>query len=159
MLATDPELNRIDMTGNEELSRLNVEEQARYRWMRVSFWWGMEGLYRQWDLGVLPNEEWQAWYRVICSTLESPGQRAFWEEEQNPVYIPQFVEIVESCDSFRGASPRCRVNSYSTTPRLTVSLQNGTGNSPALSVSTSNSSCSRIIDKNQSCASLAVRRP
>lgn len=103
MLATDPELNRINMIGNEEPSRLNVEEQARYRWMRVSFWWGMQGLYRQWDLGVLPNEEWQAWYRVICSTLESPGQRAFWEEQGNSVYIPQFVEIVESCDSFRGA--------------------------------------------------------
>ena len=46
-----------------------------------------------------------------------------------------------------------------TTTRLTVSLQNGTGHSPALSVSTSNSSFSAIILRNHSLASWAVRRP
>ena len=44
---------------------------------------------------------------------------------------------------------------YSTTTRLTVSLQNGTGHSPGLSVSTTNSSCERIMSRNQSCASRA----
>ena len=52
-----------------------------------------------------------------------------------------------------------RAESYSTTTCRTVSLQNGTGHSPTRSVSTSNSSCSHIIDKNQSWASRAVRRP
>ena len=42
---------------------------------------------------------------------------------------------------------------YSTSTRLTVSLQNGIGASPALSVSTTNSSCERIMSRNQSCAS------
>ena len=52
-----------------------------------------------------------------------------------------------------------QADSYSTTTRLTVSLQNGTGHSPALSVSTSNDSCSRIISRNQSWASRAVWMP
>ena len=38
-----------------------------------------------------------------------------------------------------------QAESYSTTTRLTVSLQKGIGGSPARSVSTSNSSCSRIM--------------
>ena len=44
---------------------------------------------------------------------------------------------------------RRRAPPYPTITRRTVSLQNGTGRSPALSVSTSNSSYSCIIDGNQ----------
>ena len=88
MFATDPEVNRIYTIGNEDPARLNVEEQARYRWILISFWWGMQGLYGQWDLGVLPDEEWQAWYRVMCRYLENPGHRAFLAE--NDALIPEF---------------------------------------------------------------------
>jgi len=101
MFATNPELIRIIIIADEDPSQLNDVERERYRMVSLSFWWGMQGLYRQWTLGVLPNEDWQAWYRVICSNLESPSQRAFWEGEQ--VFIPEFIEIIESCDSFQGA--------------------------------------------------------
>ena len=101
MFVTDPEVNRINMIGTEDPSRLNLEEQARYRWILISFWWGMQGLYGQWNLGVLPDEEWQAWYNVMCQYMETPSQRAFLAD--NEALIREFVEIVESCDSFRGA--------------------------------------------------------
>ena len=48
---------------------------------------------------------------------------------------------------------------YSTITRLPVSRQNGIGGAPALSVSTSNSSCSRIMRRNQSWASRALWMP
>ncbi len=72
MFITDPEVNRINMIGAQDRSLLNVEEQERYRWILISYWWGMQGLYRQWDLGVLPDEEWQAWYTVMCNYMEDP---------------------------------------------------------------------------------------
>ena len=100
MFVTDAEVNRINMIGAEDPSQLNVEEQARYRWILISYWWGMQGLYRQWDLGVLPDEEWEAWYSVMCGYMENPGQRAFLAENQ--ALIREFVEIVEACDSFQG---------------------------------------------------------
>ena len=101
MFVTDPEVNRINMIGEEDASLLNAEEEARYRWILISYWWGAQGLYRQWDLGVLPDEEWQAWYSVMCGYMESPSQRTFLAENQS--LIREFVDIVESCDSFQGA--------------------------------------------------------
>ena len=92
MFVTDPEVNRINIIGTEDPSRLNLEEQARYRWILISFWWGMQGLYGQWTLGVLPEEEWQAWYNVMCQYMETPSQRAFLAD--NEALIREFVEIV-----------------------------------------------------------------
>ncbi len=101
MYALDPEANRIEMIGREDLSQLNPEEAARFEWMMVSFFWGMQGLYRQWDLGVLPDEEWQAWTTVICGNLSNPGTRAVWEEF--PMFTPGFREVVESCDTVQSS--------------------------------------------------------
>ncbi len=55
MFATDAETNRIAMVGNENPSNLNPEEQQRYSWINRSGWLGMQGLYRQWEMGVLPD--------------------------------------------------------------------------------------------------------
>ncbi len=101
MLATNPDLLRIRLLANEDPSQLNAVEQGQLFWMNVSFWQGMQGVYRQWDLGVLPNVEWQYWYGVICFQMGIPYQRAYWTE--NRIYTPGFVEIVESCDTFQGA--------------------------------------------------------
>ena len=54
------------------------------------------------------------------------------------------------------AQPECY---YSTTTLRTLSLQNESGESPALSVSTSNPSCSRNMRWNQPSASPGVRMP
>ena len=99
MYALDPEANRIEMIGREDLSQLNPEEAARFRWMMVSFFWGMQGLHRQWDLGMLPDEEWQSWNSVICLNLANPGTREVWEGFS--FYTPGFRAVVESCDTFQ----------------------------------------------------------
>ena len=101
MFAINPEVNRINMIGAADPSQLNAEERARYSWIVVSFLWGMQGLYRQWELGVLPDQEWQAWNTVICLNIGRPGMREVWQSVN--FYTPDFVEIVESCDSFQGA--------------------------------------------------------
>ena len=101
MLAANPDLLRISLLANEDPSQLNAVEQGQLRWINVGFWQGMQGVYRQWDLGVLPTIEWQYWYGVICFQMGIPFQRAYWTE--NRIYTPGFVEIVESCDTFQGA--------------------------------------------------------
>ena len=101
MFATDAEVNRINMLGAQDPSQLNAEEQSRYRWIVLSFLWGMQGLYRQWELGVLPDQEWQGWNTIICWNMANPGMREVWQGLD--FYTPDFVEIVEACDSFQGA--------------------------------------------------------
>ena len=101
ILATNPDLVRIMLLANEDPSQLNAVEQGQLFWLTVGFWQGMQGVYRQWYLGVLPNVEWQYWYGVICYAVGSPSTRAYWTE--NRIYTPGFVEVVESCDTFQGA--------------------------------------------------------
>ncbi len=102
MFVTDPEVNRIDLIGRADRSQLNVEDQARYTWIVTTFMWGMQGMYRQWELGVLPDQEWQAWNRVICQNVAGRDLDAAWLETRTTL-TPDFVEIIESCESFQGA--------------------------------------------------------
>ena len=100
MFALDADANRINMIGAEDPEQLEPEERARYRWMVASFFWGMQGLHRQWALGVLPEEEWQAWNRVICLNITTPGMR--WAWQSFGFYTPDFTAVVESCPDPRG---------------------------------------------------------
>ena len=68
---------------------------------------------------------------------------------------PSPLSILHDADGQVEMQAEC----YSTTTHLTVSLQNGTGHSPGSSVTTSNSSCSCIMHRNQSWASRAVWMP
>jgi len=96
MLATNPDLIRIGLALAQGEPVTEVEA-AQNRWVASSFWWGMQGVYRQWQLGVLPDEEWAAWDRVICNNIERPGGRTLWEGGLRDTYIPGFVAEVESC--------------------------------------------------------------
>jgi hypothetical protein len=98
VVATNPDLVRIMLLANEDPTQLTAVEQGQLRWTYIGFWQGMQGVYRQWDLSVLPDIEWQYWYRVICAQMGVPSQRAYWEGTS--LYDPEFVETVESCDSF-----------------------------------------------------------
>jgi len=96
MLVTDQDTHRIEMLGHADPNQLTPEEQRRYGYMIRSFWLGMQGLFRQWQLGVLPEEEWKVLSGVICSELSNPGVRSNWLQQRPFGLIPEFVEIVES---------------------------------------------------------------
>jgi|ETNmetMinimDraft_23_1059889.scaffolds.fasta_scaffold15658_4 hypothetical protein len=57
----------------------------------------MQGQFRQWELGILPDEEWGMWSRIICggSNYGSAGDQAFWEDTKRDL-IPTFTTWVES---------------------------------------------------------------
>ncbi len=98
LFVVHPELARINSVAASDPSQLTPSERDRYRWVLRSFWWGMQGLYRQWYLGVLPQAEWESFRAVMCA----PGGTtsvfpSFWEEETQ--FMPEFVAIVRECDS------------------------------------------------------------
>ena len=93
----DAEVSRIDQVGAQDLSQLNPEEQQRYYWNVRSFWLGMQTVFRQHDLGILPDEEWRVYNDVICRNISWPGTRSLWTGTD---LIPDFVRVVEACPSF-----------------------------------------------------------
>jgi type II secretory pathway pseudopilin PulG len=101
MYALDAEANRISMVGGPTPDELSAEEWSRYTWMMVSFFWGMQGLHSQWQLGVLPDDQWVAWNQVLCQNMGRPGARRVWDGIG--FYPSDFVAVVEGCRSFQGA--------------------------------------------------------
>ena len=94
MFAADAETNRIAMIGSQDPAKLSPEEKQRFFWINRSFWLGMQGLYRQWDMGVLPDEEWGVFTRVICNNHSAVGDRVFWPGNKKTL-IPAFIDWVE----------------------------------------------------------------
>ena len=102
LLATDPDMNRLDMADFEQLSE---EDRRRVFWLERSFWLGMDGLYRQWELDVFPDVEWEMWVKIICSNYARTEPK-IWSD--NAATLPaDFVEMVESCNGIvEGILPR-----------------------------------------------------
>jgi hypothetical protein len=88
--ATDPALIQLIMTPDDELTDIQRGQLAA---SARSFWIGMQGLHRQWTMGVLPDDEWQMWYRVICANFAAARD---WPREAE-ILIPAFVARVEAC--------------------------------------------------------------
>lgn len=105
LMASNADLNRISMAGDTAISKLTPEERMRYAWQNRSFWLGMQTVYRQWRLGVLPDEEWAVFNTVICHNIAVAGTRTLWQRETRTL-IPEFVSVVESCESFRSGPSR-----------------------------------------------------
>jgi hypothetical protein len=97
MFAQDPDMVRITLTPYSELNEL---DKRRAFWINRSFWIGMQGLYRQHVLGVLPDEEWQFWTRVVCSAYldEDEGEDDLWPGN-SATLAEDFVRFVEGCTS------------------------------------------------------------
>jgi len=95
-LAMDPELARINSIGDANPKDLSPDDARQYFWFKRSFWHGMQGNYRQWVLGTLPDEEWQYYGRVICASFKAPGSNEQWPIEEK-LLMPTFVQFVESC--------------------------------------------------------------
>jgi hypothetical protein len=93
MFSQDADVVRITLV--EDLDELSDIDRRRAFWINRSFVTAMMGLYRQWTLGMLPDEEWENWTRIICSNAANPNFYKLW----NPsTLIPSFVQYVEhSC--------------------------------------------------------------
>jgi hypothetical protein len=98
ILATNPDLSRLIASDFEQLSS---DEQRRVKWSSRSFWFGYQGQFRQWHIGLLPNEEWSTWFNIICVNYKSntgeaaTGGSPLWPFVR-PLLLPDFVNYVET---------------------------------------------------------------
>jgi hypothetical protein len=92
MYVQNPEVNRLAMA---EYSSLSEEDQQRRFWLDVSFWHAMQGLYRQNELGALPEQEWEVWIRIICGNYEH-SEPKLWARAA-ATHEKDFVKFVENC--------------------------------------------------------------
>lgn len=90
MYATNPTLIELNLKPRDQLTKT---ERAQVAATSRSFWIGMQGLHRQWKMGVLPDEEWRMWYGVICNNFAAARD---WPREAAAL-IPDFVSVVEQC--------------------------------------------------------------
>jgi hypothetical protein len=95
LLVADSDVHRIEMLGHENPDQLTPEELRRYVYLNRSFWLGMQGLFRQWQLGVLPDAEWNVMSGVICRELANPGVQSNWPSQRNRLIL-EFVETVDA---------------------------------------------------------------
>ena len=95
MYAQSEDIARIVM--EDDLSKLTDVERRRAFWINRSMMLGMQGLFRQWRIGVLPDEEWEFWVKIICVNADDEPFEELWTPE---TLMPSFVEYVrESCMS------------------------------------------------------------
>jgi hypothetical protein len=95
LLVGDSEAHRIEMLGHANPDQLTPEELRRYRYLIRSFWLGMQGLFRQWQLGVLPDAEWNVMSGVVCREMATAGVRSGWPSQRDTL-IPEFVAFVDA---------------------------------------------------------------
>ncbi len=97
VIMQNSELSRIAVEGLASPSGLSPVDAFRASYMVRTFWVGMQANYRQWALGILPEEEWAYYGRTICMNYAAPNVHARWQADRQ-LFIPEFVEVVEQCD-------------------------------------------------------------
>ena len=94
MYVRNPEVNRLAMADYDSLSE---EDQRRRFWLNVSYWHAMQGLFRQNELGTLPETEWEVWVRIICRNYERSIPE-LWERAAQ-THASDFIQFVENCEA------------------------------------------------------------
>ena len=96
VIMQNAELSRIAVEGLASPLGLSEVDAFRASYMVRTFWVGMQANYRQWALGILPEEEWAYYRRTMCSIYGLPGGQHYWQADRS-LFIPEFVAAVEQC--------------------------------------------------------------
>jgi hypothetical protein len=90
----DPDMARIIQIAQKDIAKLNDEEEQRYfGWAYAGALLG-QGAFRQWQLGVLPDEEWIIVARALCKDSSNSNQKAK-DKILEPFLVPSFVKAVD----------------------------------------------------------------
>ncbi len=95
----DPDMARIIQIAQTGIENLNDEESQRYfGWVYVGSLLA-QSAFRQWQLGVLPDEEWLIIVKAICKEANNPNAEAR-DKVIDPFLVPSFVKAIDdSCDA------------------------------------------------------------
>ena len=92
LMDSSPDLSRIYDAGTKDLSNLDATELAQYMWIQNSRYLRYQTAFLQWRRGTLADEDWLFYRRFACGLAEEN----FWPRLR-PIFLPAFVEHIESC--------------------------------------------------------------
>ena len=96
-VASNKELSRIVRIGSVNRSALDEDEAYRFSLFSRQRWLFFQGIWTQRRLGVLDDQVWGAYERVICEVLgDDAGDREEWPKHVR-ILDPEFVSMVEAC--------------------------------------------------------------
>jgi predicted amino acid-binding ACT domain protein len=95
LYVSDPEMAKIIAKAGANIEDLSQEEMQRYMGFLMSASLGSQGAFRQWQLGVLPDEEWSVELKILCADRELPNAKLI-DDLLSPFLIPSYIETVES---------------------------------------------------------------
>ena len=99
LYVSDPGMTNIRVRANQDLSSRTAEESQRFFGLYLSGMVTLQGAFRQWQLGVLPDEEWAFVQVAACVDMQLPTSQELWSQVRWG-FAPSFVEALESsCDS------------------------------------------------------------
>jgi len=94
-LAQNPELARVWRLGLSDPERLSEDEATQFVMLMGAAFYLFEGPFRQYQRGLLSEDSWDPWARLISRYLRSSAVLAWWLRRDVP-FAESFVEYVDS---------------------------------------------------------------
>jgi len=84
-VARDPDLAELWIVAMNNPGDMTPAQRVRFGFLMASLFYRFEGLYRQYERGLLTEESWRAWEEVILFTLDIGENRNWWGGKTHPV--------------------------------------------------------------------------
>jgi len=94
-LAQNPELARVWRLGLSDPAKLTEDEATQFVMLMGAAFYLFEGPFRQYQRGLLSEDSWDPWARLISRYLRSSAVLAWWLRRDVP-FAESFVEYVDS---------------------------------------------------------------
>lgn len=98
-IAENGELAEIRAIGDVDPSRLSGADLLRYELYQRQMWLHFQNVWSQWRLGVIEDQVWGGYLKVICGDLVGEERTMNWWREQHRYALSEgFVSLIESCE-------------------------------------------------------------
>lgn len=87
--------------GLTDASKLTAVEKRKFIWLVAEYFFLVESLYRQRQLGFLGHDSWDQHRRAVAGLLLHPLIKSWWESGVSP-YSPEFRNAVERAHASLG---------------------------------------------------------
>ena len=94
-IAQNPELGRVWRLGLSEPTKLTEDQGIQFAFLMGSAFYELQGAFRQYKRGLLPEDSWEPFAEVISRYMSSPAVLAWWSHRDVP-FAKSFSEYVNS---------------------------------------------------------------
>ena len=80
-ITDDSDLRRIfDLVADDHEEEMSVEDVSHYLWLVATFAHAAEGVWLQFEKGLISKKVWEKWERSFGTNLNSPIIRSWWSQ-------------------------------------------------------------------------------